>query len=1417
MADNIPPPPPGFSIQQSASSVPPPPAGFTVQDSVPPPPSGFTMQGAKPTAQGTPPVGDDFLGKMGHYLHGVYTQAIANSPIMNGVPSPTTIALGMTESGRKLLQANPQLAAATSNTLGVRDVMEAMGIGMDQLKVQHPGQTDAWYQSQLHQGYNRAVDMVRQQGGQEALANRVGQGQQTVQGLITGAKPQQTLGDRAARLTQQALGIGANALANPQYMVIPGMGIGGNVATRIASSAAGNAVIGSASDVAAQTMDIAQGMKKDFDVNQNLQAAATSGLFGAGMHGAIEAAPFVKGLFASRGVDTTPAADPRGSPISPMTTDHVALNAADHMEYQRLLQTGSVDDIKNFFQGRNGPQPSWRDVNDWVEHRDNGPMVNGQPASQDVSMHPDFNYEQEHNNFAEQQWRDQNRQAVQDHVANQMAGWKNAPDVEVIHGPEDIQDPAIREQALREDGNGNALGFLGSDGQVRMYSGRITDPDAANAILYHEGLGHFGLAQKFGDKLDSTLQSLLDRNVNQFSRDTDAWQKANPGAYGGDRLRAAEEVLAERSQNGQLKPGIKDAVSAAVRQFGRKMGLNLSYTDGEVNHILGMAHDAVINGTDASSNGFQGSSRFMRPDQFQPANESEPKFITRSQLASSPDYKAENLEQIYKGLDEGYTPTTVSWEDNRRTAMAAGFSPSQIKDLKVTNPGELSTRLYRMQSAANMADAKISALNEKLETGEWSEKDRADYVETLANLHYLTTRIVGDRAEYARALNVAKAASSYGKATMDEIKELLEQNGSGLSKLIDDPTAFLKFARQAKNLMNSGNTAGAHQMFKAVNSANWEDYLTSAHMNFMLSGLSTHVKAPQDMATGIAREAIERAIAVPIGKIMEPIWGKGVTTDEVAANIYGIVHAVTDAEIYRQSVNAVKTGEGRWVQPNGTVSPTHVNMTGTRNLPRIPVVSIPTDLINGQDTYFRGVSLAQNLYSLGAREARAQLGPKATMDDVGILGKSMAMQPSPEMLKEAQELTNRTLLLNANRFNDAVTGSRSKLGNDFNGRLGKFLIDNLAPFIRVASNSLFTRVIERSPLAFLSKYTRDELAAGGPRAGIAAAKIAYGTALIGMYWMVADKGANWVKTVTGNANKQITGAGPDNPDKYKEQMAAGWKPNSIYEDGRYNTPNLAASVNPFDIHNTTATTVADLKEAWDRGANKGQVGTAFKLALGSLIHELTSTTWINNLEPYGEAITARGNTAQYKVNQTVGDELHSWVPAVMSQTARLMDPTKHDVIDPESISNTALNEIKSAVPGMTDQLPTKYSVYGNPLQNGATLTGTHVISPMLPGNGTRETTDPAERELDRLGGLVTSALVTPVQKTITNEDGSSRKLTTAEFEEYQRLSGRAIVETVRQEMNTPEWQQMSDQDKIIEVKDIQKEMKAAAREALFGK
>jgi len=1511
-------------------------------------------------------------------------------------PVPGEPKVGKTTAGKLARGAQGVYMEGVSRGLisqPVRKVMEMAGVGLKELREKYPGQTDAWYKENQKKLLKDALQIVRDESAEQVRANRIGVPEE-------GTKP--TIGDRAARLGQQTLNVGGSIAAAPEWWAVPGLGVGGGTATkvtagignealrkaaatgvRLGSTAAAEGAVGGLSDAAAQGMDIQAGMQDEFDWKRAGMTTAASAAFGAGARGVIEAAsPFVKSLYDARGKDTTPDANPFG--IKAMPEEPLQQNAADAQAYNDLLQTGSVDDIRAFFADKpDGPDP--RDIDEWVRHRDGetrtGPIMD--------EMKPQFDYETHYNDKAKAEWAQQNNTAVTEHVAKQTAKWKNAPEYEIVSTPHAIADPEIRDSVLKDDPNGEALGVFGKDGKVRIFTDRIPDADIANSVLFHESLAHYGLAEKFGARLDQVLASMLKRNVNQFSKLTDKWIKDNPGAYGGNRIRAAEEVLAKMSEKGPLSKSWTDALESSMMKFGRDMGLDLAYSDAEIRHILQMSHDAVINGKpSALANGFRGAvpsednqNKFVftgpRAKDFDPDHPTaftpkdgvrrneiddsgaklklpkegidpkkikledvldhselfkqypqlkrvrvefeympkdlgayqpgaflrDPKIIlnpykaelshvlhevqhavqdiekygtfkdlikkggtaklddaeyrdlpsekearltedradmnvferagfpvsdNKFMRARKPDETSDILEQdaldIARHVRDNYVPNRVSKEEVRRQALEYSISPSAIKDLAEWEPGEAAARLARIGEAAKRANAKARTILDKLDTPEWKLDDYVRLGEAIANRNYLVERFLGEGNEYGRALATIKSFKEYTNGNLAELIARLDEDGSGIAGLLDpaNPNA-LKFARMLKAQLASGNTKGANVLMAGINKPYWEQYLTSYHMNAMLAGMSTQFKAGIDTGTAITREIIEKAASIPVTKLrqmVQAMQGKpiddGVTVEELLAHIAGLFKAVTDFEMYKQSLKTLKTGQGAYRAPDGTTVPINfANQYGTMSAPRIPGVNIPLDMLAAQDVVWRSVTMSTNLYSLGVREARKQLGKGASKTDVMTLGAALAHNPSKEMLDLATDLSSRTLLMNHNRITDAVDKWKvNRPGQDAGQRALAFAIQNLFPFIRTQANSLFERVIRRSPLAIFDKYTQEQFKAGGAQADIAMTKILYGFALMWMYWNSKDN----------------TGEQSDNPAKRKELEAFGDIPRAQDQGDKYvDASALPLSLNPLDARNSTAATVRSLREAWEKGANEGQFGSAFMLTFGSLISNLTNQTWVSEATPLGAAVTGMGERGEATAADFAAGQARSWVPNIASQAARMMDGEKRDTeySDPnasplEKFGSRVANEVKSTIPGLRETLPVKNSVYGDPLQQGTSLTGVN--------NKRFKSTDPTQIELHRLAtsGLVIefetgkpidlrkSALITPVTRIeIPDGEGDMRKITTRELQDYQKRAGQYIIEDVAAEMSNPEWQSMSDQDKVLLIKDIQTKAKKAAREELF--
>jgi hypothetical protein len=186
-------------------------------------------------------------------------------------------------------------------------------------------------------------------------------------------------------------------------------------------------------------------------------------------------------------------------------------------------------------------------------------------------------------------------------VAAITAQWKSPNPVKVVGSILEIKDRKLRNAIMKDDAL-DAKGLVAPDGTIYLVADNLLSIEDAKAVLFHESLGHVGLEKLFRENLDSALIAMYRSNA-KVRADTDKWRSENKGAYDNDvnpLARAVEEVLAERSERGQLERNLFQKIAAIVRNFARRMGINLKISDGDVAAILSMAHDRVVKG-DAES------------------------------------------------------------------------------------------------------------------------------------------------------------------------------------------------------------------------------------------------------------------------------------------------------------------------------------------------------------------------------------------------------------------------------------------------------------------------------------------------------------------------------------------------------------------------------------------------------------------------------------------------------------------------------------------------------------------------------------------------------------------------------------------------------------------------------------------------
>jgi len=170
-----------------------------------------------------------------------------------------------------------------------------------------------------------------------------------------------------------------------------------------------------------------------------------------------------------------------------------------------------------------------------------------------------------------------------------VQGWTNAPDVVVLDDENDTRIPNEVKKSIQPD----TKGFY-HRGKTYVIASRASDKADVHATVYHESLGHFGLKQKFKDRLDDILNDIYETNP---AMRTEADAVRMPGM---SNAQAVEEALSIKSEAGPIKEaGIRAAfnrVAAFIRRIGRAMGINFRYSNNDVAQIIRIAQEKVTEG-----------------------------------------------------------------------------------------------------------------------------------------------------------------------------------------------------------------------------------------------------------------------------------------------------------------------------------------------------------------------------------------------------------------------------------------------------------------------------------------------------------------------------------------------------------------------------------------------------------------------------------------------------------------------------------------------------------------------------------------------------------------------------------------------------------------------------------------------------
>ena len=324
---------------------------------------------------------------------------------------------------------------------------------------------------------------------------------------------------------------------------------------------------------------------------------------------------------------------------------------------------------------------------------------------------------------------------VQGIVDSIVKGWTNAPNVKVVQSITDL--PAN----LRKSITFGVDGFY-ADGTVYLVADSLGSAQRVQSTLFHESLAHFGLREEFGKGLDPLLDDIYKTNPAMRAA-VDNWLKSNPDTYADlsqdeQRRAAMEEVFAEQSESGPVKNmGLRAALKRIVsfiKDFLRRMGLDIDYSDADVANILAKAHSRVISG---GKKGVEaGSIRFKRTKVPTGANETPEQTIKRLQKELDEAYSRDSA--FTKAMKFRFTHKGFEWLAKR---VQNDRRPAKVLEDELRASGQLEVE----------ADANGTKFN-NLYTQLMLSSQRA--------FHYMVTKINKPLGEFKTSIREYAAANN---------------------------------------------------------------------------------------------------------------------------------------------------------------------------------------------------------------------------------------------------------------------------------------------------------------------------------------------------------------------------------------------------------------------------------------------------------------------------------------------------------------------------------------------------------------------------------------------------------------------------------------------------------------------------------
>ena len=654
----------------------------------------------------------------------------------------------------------------------------------------------------------------------------------------------------------------------------------------------------------------------------------------------------------------------------------------------------------------------------------------------------------------------------------------------------------------------------------------------------------------------------------------------------------------------------------------------------------------------------------------------------------------EAISQQYKGKINEAKRDQQTEKYTRQVADIIGMTPDRLTQAIINRPQGSIINVENMGLAETMLAArdllvteikKLDELAKKAEFG--GDIEAAQFRVQLELVAQLQFNIKGSQTEIARALGSFKIPARSGEAATEDmarqdLSAMLEDYG-GTDDIRNMAAAYNSQARQVHQKARFAQKGSIHGRFT--------DAMYEAWINILLSSPVTHFKNIVGAMLTTFANVPETYVAAGIGAVRRKMGQEGGTTfTQANAQMFGAVMALTDA--FAGAGRAFRTGErvipgskidgfkgqrpGRAFSSDGMEeSPlaTAVDILGNF----MTLGRIPTRALEMEDTFFKVIAMRMSLYENALSTGQAQ----------GLQGDALAnhiadfLYDPPDTAIEMADAHAKYVTLQTDL---------DPIGKTFSNARRVPVLRYFVPFLKTPYNAFKYVFRDRTPLGLFSAEIQSQIARGrGPGATqldkqvaeMAMARIAIGSAAALVVAGLALRG-------------DVTGSGPSDRGLQANLRAQGWRPYSIRIPGTQ-TPALpyGQHVNymAFEPFTTILMLGADGAELMMDGSLDDQTYQEIAGHVANVFAaQLTDKTFMSG---FSDLVSTLNDPTRY-AGSTLNNFIRSAVPRVVAQTKKSGVP---GLIEGDPVvrnARSALDQIKSQIPGFSQTLPPRRNVFG---------------------------------------------------------------------------------------------------------------------------